>query len=73
MIDTRLAYGTGSGVQDAATSCTAMRHRNAAMTGWSRFDTARAMETATVRTPKGVYDLLTQGSGRAGPDLEAVA
>ena len=64
MIDTRLAYGTGSGVQDAATSCTAMRHRNAAMTGWSRFDTARAMETAMWGPPRKVYGVLTQGPRR---------
>lgn len=66
MTGTRLAYGTGSGVQDATISCAAMRQRMAAMTGWSRFDTARAMETAKMRTPKGVYDLLTQGPGRVG-------
>lgn len=70
---TRLAYGAGSGVQEATTNCVAMRHRMAAMTGWSRFDTARAMETATMRTPKGVYDLLTQGPGRAGPGPESAS
>ena len=42
-----------------------MRHRKAAAMGWSRFETARAMETATSDTPQKVYEVLTQGPGRA--------
>ena len=34
--------------------------------GWSRFETARAMETATIGTPWKVTESLTQGAGRAG-------
>ena len=33
--------------------------------GWSRFETARAMETATWGTPQKIYEVLTQGAGRA--------
>ena len=63
---TRTAYGAGSGVQDATTSCAAMRHRKAAAMVWSRFETARAMETAMSGTPRKVYEVLTQGLGRRG-------
>jgi len=62
---TRVAYGTGAGVHEATASCIAMRHREAAATGWSRFETARAMETATRSTPEKVYEVLTQGTSRA--------
>jgi hypothetical protein len=34
--------------------------------GWSRFETARAMETATLGTPQEVYKVLTQEMDRAG-------
>lgn len=64
MMATRVAYGTGSGVHEATASCAAMRHSMAAATGWSRFETARAMETATKSTPEKITEILTQGPGR---------
>ena len=39
---TRVAYGAGSGVQEAVTSCIAMRQSSAATMGWSRFETVKA-------------------------------
>ena len=61
---TRVAYGTGSGVQDAVTSCATMRHRMAAAIGWSRFETLKAMDLTTTQLRQGIYVLLRQGPGQ---------
>lgn len=47
-------------------SCAAMRHRTAATIGWSRFETARAIERAMTGAPAKVSDSLTQGRRQDG-------
>jgi uncharacterized protein (TIGR01244 family) len=52
------------------TNCAAMRHRTAAKTGWSRFDTTRAAERAMMRTPDDVREAARKAraaDGRPGP------
>ena len=45
-----------------------MRHRKAAAIGWSRFETAKAIERAMTGAPAKVTQDLTQGLDRArGP------
>ncbi len=63
-MDTRVAYGTGSGVQEATASWTAMRHRIAAVTTWSRFDTPKTMDWTTMGAPERIYRSLRQGPRR---------
>lgn len=59
----RAAYGAGSGEQEAVANCAAMRHKRAAATVKSRFETARAAEAAMRGLPEAIHLSLRQGPG----------
>lgn len=63
-IATLLIWGAGSGVQEATTSCAAMRHRIAAAIGWSRLETVDTIERPIMSTPQGVAEPLPQTSSQ---------
>ena len=68
----RAAYDAGSGVHEATTNWLAMIHSTVTATIWSRFETVRAMDRATISAPQRVYETLTQGRCRSGsPDRAA--